>query len=293
MPRSGSAKSRTKCFNTAVCFFGITRSLRHTIDSIEKNVIAAAKSIGNVDVHAHFFIQDRIDNPRSGENLSVDQDEYKLLQYDSLVLDEQDPPALRCILANAETLGDWWCDGGVSTRNLMRQLYSLNTVADATSKNKYDLVVFCRPDLEYHDSLSGVLAKAARSKRPTVFIPHWQSCGGLNDRFAVVAGERAVAAYGRRFLRVLEYCHTQGTAIQSERFLLECLRDIDVKPMSVRASRVRATGIRVNENFLHSSTDRIIQLSKSLPGPLRAIVREFAWIQQKARFGDSTQGIRK
>ena len=51
----------------SVAFFGITRSLSYTIDSIRSNIFASARGYGDVFVCCHFFHQSTINNPRSGE----------------------------------------------------------------------------------------------------------------------------------------------------------------------------------------------------------------------------------
>ncbi len=79
----------------ALCFFGITRSLRFTLPSIETNILgplvsATAVSGRDLLVYAHFFDQARIDNPRSGESGEMARDEHRLLATDWLRLE---PPA--------------------------------------------------------------------------------------------------------------------------------------------------------------------------------------------------------
>lgn len=84
MPLTSSPQQKT----TAVCFYGITRSLKYTLPSIENNIIRPARQHGNVVVLAHFFNQSRIDNPRSGERGSLDTDEHRMLQADHCMIEE-------------------------------------------------------------------------------------------------------------------------------------------------------------------------------------------------------------
>lgn len=74
----------------AICFFGITRSLSHTVSSIERNVLAPARELGDAAIYSHFFLQRELNNPRSGEQGQLNLDEHRLLPGTWLQLEEPD-----------------------------------------------------------------------------------------------------------------------------------------------------------------------------------------------------------
>lgn len=236
----------------AICFFGITRSLTHTIGSIDENILAPACELGEVRIFAHFFRQATIDNLRSGEEGPLKQNEHNLLASDWLKLEDPN----HCIREHGfealKSFGDSWNDGFSSLRNLIHQLHSMKQVTDVALDWSPDLVLFVRPDLIYHDNLGPEIAKAMKCKAPAVTLPNWQNWhGGYNDRFAICRGKAAAGIYGGRVTELKEFCVKTDSPVHSERLLSFVLENAGIKPslMSARASRVRANGIVKRENF--------------------------------------------
>ena len=248
--------------DVVVCFFGITRALEHTYPSIARNVLAPAQVAadtlgGRLVVAAHLFEQGRIHNPRSGEDAPAPKGEHRLLAADRLVLE----PAGGCLDVRGHDAlaahGDFWQDGGASLRNLVHQLHSLDRVTDLAFEGEREpaLVIFARPDLEYHDSLAPELERAVRRVRagrpgaPRAWLPAWQAWHGRNDRFAICEPD-AARAYGRRIARAPDFCAANGP-LHAERLLGAALREegVRVARLGARASRVRVGGVRQAENF--------------------------------------------
>lgn len=268
----------------ALCFFGITRSLRFTLPSIETNIIepltrATAISGSDLRVYAHFFDQARIDNPRSGESGEMARNEHRLLATDWLRLE---PPA-HCLdiwkFDQIKAFGDRWSDGFASLRNLVHQLHSLRQISLAALEGGAEIALFCRPDLRYHDSLAPAITRALRQpQRHLVQLPGWQSYAGLNDRFAIVSGRQAIHAYGCRIECALSFCQYLKRPLHSEELLLYALdeADIPVRTIRERASRVRLDGTEKEESF-------------SLPGRKRAKT----WLRKLQRACKKQLGIRR
>ena len=65
----------------AICFFGLTRSLRYNIESIQKNIFDILdNSEYSYDIYMHTYNLEVINNDRSNEyNCKLDTEEYKLL----------------------------------------------------------------------------------------------------------------------------------------------------------------------------------------------------------------------
>ncbi|MDZ4088899.1 MAG: hypothetical protein U1E69_19080 [Tabrizicola sp.] len=233
----------------AVVFFGITRALRLTLPSITANLVDPARAIAReVRLFGHFFRQTGISNLRSGEVGALDPEEYRLLNLDAV---EQEEPGA-CLdlypMAEMQARGDIWRDDFASFRNLVHQLHSLKRATLLAEGFQPDIVIFARPDLLYHDSAAEHLDLLARAHRSFVLVPDWSQWFGHNDRFALVKGAESVAAYGRRADRMGEYC-ARGKRLHSERFLKYALGGQRVRTMHMRASRVRANGLQVLEDF--------------------------------------------
>jgi hypothetical protein len=114
---------------------------------------------------------------------------------------------------------------------------------------KPDLYVFARPDLRYHDSLAPILTLAWNGPDETAWIPLCLSCGGRNDRFAVIRGGRVARKYGMRASRTLEYCARVDGPVHAERLLGFALDGERVRRIATRATRVRANGAEWWESF--------------------------------------------
>ena len=238
--------------NIAIAFFGITRSLRYTMPSIERNVLVPAKQVGDVSVYGHFFDLANVINIRSGEMSESDPDEYKLLNADWIQLSKPGNILEASVFEEIKSFGDHWHDDFNSVSNLLHQLYSLKTVMTRALQDDPDIVIFCRPDLEYHDSLQAGLRLALAANDPLILLPKWQRHkGGLNDRFAVCVGKTAAMAVGQRLDLALTFCRKMQIELHSERLLRYSLvkSGIPIRKLDVRASRVRADGRMVEENF--------------------------------------------
>ena len=235
-----------------IVFFGITRSLSSTLPSIEKNIITPIRKFGNVSMLGHFFQQEAIDNPRSNENGLLDQNEYKLLNLDWTQLEKTDLCLDKWQFQRICKHGDAWNDDFKSLKNLIHQLHSLYCVTQEAIKYQPDIVLFCRPDLLYHDNFSPILNKAAhQTKKQNAYIPFWQWQTGLNDRFAICTGRKSIEAYGMRIEQIQNYFETFNEPLHSERLLKFALarQRIHVKPVRLRASRVRLGGEVKDESF--------------------------------------------
>ena len=236
----------------AVCLFGITRSLRYTLPSIESNVFAPARNFGRVYLHGHFFNQRNIYNSRSDEiNIPV-KSEHELIQFSSLVVEDPGSEQVTELERRLKNYGDHWDDGGASLRNICHQLVSLSRVTSQALNAGCDVVAFCRPDLLYLDSFHNLFFEAAKSRGDEVFLPFWQCAhGGYNDRFAVCAGQKAIEAYGHRYHFAEDFCLTYRRPLHSELFLRSKLQAHELKIVGVsqRAVRIRSTGAPAVEVF--------------------------------------------
>lgn len=257
--------------NIAICFFGITRSLSFTINSIRHNVVEPAQALGQAKIYSHFFKQAIISNPRTREKGNLNINEYSLLKSDWLKIEEPDTCLDIWNFDDLKSYGDRMSDDFRSIRNLVHQLHSIHSVTEAILLDAPDICIFCRPDLEYHDTLSSTIKRAARLRSPGVFLPYWQPWGGANDRFAICVGMEAIRAYGNRVELANAYCRENGP-LHAEKLLRYALEReaIPQYPMSNRATRVRFDGNRNWEDFRHPTKIWLLnKINLMLGRPLR------------------------
>ncbi|SDL68723.1 hypothetical protein [Paracoccus chinensis] len=252
----------------AVCFFGLSRALATTHESIARNVIEPCRRHGETVTLAHLYHQARVQSARSGENADLDPDDYRLLDLDAVALRFTVPSQLAGILEDMKPHGDAWDNGFSSLSNLIRQLYSLSASFKMAQLHDPDIVLFCRPDLIYHDSLEPVLETLVQEKGDLVALPDWHHWkGGYNDRFALCRGIRAAQAYAERLHVVHDYVARKRKALHSERLLRFALERAGIPTMVFpqRASRVRAGGLLVEEKFWKSKASKLPYLQDPLP----------------------------
>ncbi len=240
----------------AVCFFGITRNLRSTIRSIQENILEPCAAVGEVKTFTHLFNQKHLQNPRSNEAANIDIADHALLKSDWYELEEPDTFLGDSSYAKVRQFGDYWDDDFRSLRNLFHQLHSLERVTRQCLEERFDLIVYARPDLLYHDSFEREIKNVIVDKRHNlVSLPNWQNWGdGFNDRFSICKGQLSAHIYGTRIGRSSTYCHRNGAALHAERLLRHAIEEspnVGVRFNSLRASRVRAGGEVKRESFLN------------------------------------------
>lgn len=267
----------------AICFFGITRSLQYTIGDLRKNVLAPLKAQGESVVLAHFFQQDRIESTRSGEAGALDPEEYKRLPLDEVALETPMPEAVQELYAGLVPVAEAQGRDLGSLRNLCHQLHSIKQVTQMALKRGCDRVLFCRPDLDYHNSLAPLFAAARNAQAPYAFVPDWQPHGGMNDRFALIVGKDAIRSYGLRFDQAADFVARSGRALHAETLVAHVLEPFPVCPVPYAASRVRFDGCQVSENFdSQRLKKRMATWRKRLPTPIFRALRGI-WRYQENR----------
>ena len=93
-PDSAAAGNQKATMRVALVFFGITRSLTHTIDSIKQNVLQPLKDAGiEYDIYVHTYDLAQLSNDRSREHSALNTSEWQLLQPDYVSITSQVHPA--------------------------------------------------------------------------------------------------------------------------------------------------------------------------------------------------------
>lgn len=141
----------------AVCFFGITRSLRHTIPSIRQMIFTPLHSMGfyyETFVHT-FTITGTYRNSRSMEHCQLDNDEYQLLNAYKIIVEDQKAVDQNLNLPQYHHQPDPWNTAYESVDNHVRSLWSLFQVTKLWEQEKtsFDYIIYCRPDVLYLNPL--------------------------------------------------------------------------------------------------------------------------------------------
>lgn len=245
--QNGSQSQRPR---VAICFYGLPRALPNTHASILEKLVTPLREHADVTCLAHLFET----SAEPGE--FVDHDVRALLQLDDLVLEPPNACLDRWSFERIRSYGDFWDNDGVSLRNLVHQLHSLHQVAEMALAAGVERCLFARPDLRYHDSMQPVAEQLIASASGQVFLPGWQRWkGGLNDRFAFCSGPSAIRALAQRANLMLDFCDRTGRPLQAEQLVAYALwrHGIGWSDLPIRASRVRANGAQVEEDFsIHS-----------------------------------------
>jgi hypothetical protein len=229
----------------AFAFFGITRSLKYTIESIQKNIFAVIKAAGaEYDIFMHTYRLSSYENQRTGEKLSaVNNEEYKLLEPNYLEIHDQDELKRTIQITNYRTKADPWNTNYNSVDNFILGQFSKSrlTTMIHNSKNEYDYLIFIRPDCLYKQPFNTEFLRQANDT--TICIPNFHTYGPhkFNDRFCI-ATMRTYSTYGGVFDKLLEISRRQS--LHSETVLAEIMHANKIKMIRIPFlfQRIRCDG---------------------------------------------------
>ena len=222
-----------------LAFWGLTRSLRYTYPSIRKHILDVLRSRGvcyKIVIHT-YVVPGLYTNVRAGESgLVLDNEEYKLLSPDEVVVDNQEEVRSRLQLEQYRSQTDPWNNGYQTMDNFILAMYSKMRVTEMISKYSPDGVIFLRPDVQYlHPLPMPLLGK------DEIAIPRFHLYSGMNDRFAICTRETYLM-YGNIFPVLLSY--SRHFPLHSETCYARYLKHnkIRIQYVSFTFLRIRATG---------------------------------------------------
>lgn len=111
----------------AICFWGLTRSLKYTLQSIKENILDIISSYDiNIDIYLHTYtFNSPYNNNRSKENnIILDFDEYLLLNPNFFLIEDQDQVKESLNLEEYRTHKDPWNTNYQTCDNFICALYS-------------------------------------------------------------------------------------------------------------------------------------------------------------------------
>jgi hypothetical protein len=231
----------------AIGFFGITRSLQHTIQSIETNIFdVLKKNAVDFDIFLHTYNLANYKNVRTGEVVKdedVDNEEYKLLNANFIRIDNQENIKTKLHLSRYRSQKDPWNTKYNSVDNFILGQYSKFILTQMiTSKHfSYDFIIFMRPDCLYLDKFPINVLK--HKNKNTIVIPNFHLFGPykFNDRFCI-ATQRSYKIYGGVFARLLDISKKQP--LHSETIIGQIMKNHQTNIIRTKFnfSRVRFNG---------------------------------------------------
>jgi hypothetical protein len=227
----------------ALVFWGLTRSLTRTYPNIKKTILnhlKANKIEYKIFLHSYYFDGKHNDRRTGERDLTLDFDEYKILNPDYFQIDNQDEIKKQINIEQYKNYRYSYVQKTVE--NLICALYSQMKAVELVETSGYncDYVWFLRPDVIFKDCLP---IHWLRWINPNRFIvPAFAHCGGINDRMAIMKKEQALI-YGKRFLKINDYGkHLRGRKFSSERFIAWIMEDYKVRKINYLFKRLRANG---------------------------------------------------
>lgn len=235
----------------AICFFGITRSLNVTIDSIQRNILDVLTE-NNIKYtkFIHTYDLSVLTNKRSKEfNCILNTDEYKLLSCEHISITNQEDFLKNLDFDKIKKKGDAWNDNFCSLKNLLCQFNSLNCVTNLwyNANEKYDLILYLRPDLLYDKLCIDDVYKSFNNKIVLVPPDISKLKTYLNDKYAIGPPEY-MYTYGTRIKFIDEYLIHRR--LHSEEFLCYVL-----SKYTTFEQKLQMIGVRVRANSLISEND--------------------------------------
>ena len=233
---------------TAVLFYGLTRSLDKTYESIKSNLLDQLNAQNReYDIFIHTY---HINSPYYNEWASeyvthYDNDQYKLLNAKHIIIENQDD------IINSHNFDEYYTKLGNWSfiepqpeltkrliRNLVLALYSKKQITELFEQNKheYDNVIIIRPDLYIHNKID--ISIIDQLYNTNIAIPDTEWFYGCNDRFCIATPDVAIY-YGKLYYFLLSY--SREMSIISERFMLDMLnyQHINIIPMDIKYETLR------------------------------------------------------
>jgi len=233
----------------ALGFFGITRSLKFTIDSIKHNITDSLNELGyDFKIFLHTYALDSYNNVRTGESTTqIDNDEYKLLNPDYFAIENQDEVKKNLNLEQYRKYPDPWNTQYDSVDNFILAQYSKMKLTKMIkdTKKKFDYIIFLRPDVEYLNKLEESFFKSVSNNRiciPDFDVKYEKSwLWKFNDRFAIT-NYNNYRIYGELFHKLLSI--SKFMSLHSETVMARYLLDNKVyyKHIMFRFRRIRING---------------------------------------------------
>ena len=235
----------------ALCFWGLTRSLKYTIESIKKYIFEPLKKAGiEYDIYLHtYYLEGLYCNEFGKEyDIKLDVNEYKLLNPDYVKIDNQDKVIEKIDFTkyNHKKGRKEVHYNRQTHNNAILGLYSMREATKMIKENnkKYDFIFFLRPDMKYLREFNP--RWFLLTKNIKVLTTRFGKSGGYNDRMFVGNYQQGLV-FGQALDYLEEYI--KDNIFVAEPFIKWLVhkycfpdRDTMVRFIDYSFQRVRATG---------------------------------------------------
>lgn len=233
----------------AICFWGLTRSLKYTLDSINNYIFDVFK-INNVEyrIFMHTYtVHNKYNNSRAGEkDITLNNEEYKCINPDYVILDNQEEVKSSINFLQYRTRRDPWNNNYETMDNFILAMYSKKRLLELFQDNddgSYTHFLMIRPDVKYLNNFD--INWLTRIKDDEIYVPNFGifgSYGGFNDRMALMCNKKVFVLYNSVFDMMLEYSKKHRLHSESiNRFNMNTNKIITVF-IPFYFNRVRANG---------------------------------------------------
>jgi hypothetical protein len=230
----------------ALIFWGLTRSLKYTLESIHKNIFDVLKEHSiEYDVFIHTYnIKGTYYNPRAGEKelTGVCSDDCVKLNPTKYMIDIQEEVQKDINLLQYRSKGNPWGGSFHTLDNFITAMYSKMKATELcfSTGNDYDCYLFLRPDVLYLNPID--VSWLTSVNDTTIMVPNFHHTSWkFNDR-AAICNKRVAELYGNIFTDMLDY--SKQMKLHSETIHLIHMKKYGVSPEFIhfRFNRVRITG---------------------------------------------------
>jgi hypothetical protein len=270
LPVNASHRERGACTganaaHVAVVFWGLARSLRFTLTSIQQALDALRCGGRNsVTTFFHTYTLARpYSNRFAGEpEMWLNNSEHTLLGADEVVVEDMDSVSRAVDWPMLRSFGDPWADLNLSWevhRHMVLALYSQCRVTrmalhrgGPVAGTNFTHFLFMRPDVNFSVPLDPMLLHlVGPNEAAAPFFGYWDmmflnGSVPVNDRFLLAGSAGVAATYGCRLDRVASE-YPRELDMHAERFAGWSLRSRNISVLYVPLcfSRIRATGAAV------------------------------------------------
>ena len=229
----------------ALCFWGLTRSLKFTIDSIREYILKPLDD-NNIEytIFMHTFsMSSKYYNPRAGEeNVKLDFNEHHLLSPDFFKIEDQDAIKEQIQIKKYRSLPDPWNTNYICLDNFICAMYSKKQLGVMVKESNinFDYIVYLRPDVRYITPIDQRYFHATHQN--TICTPNFHLFPKLNDRLAIITSSN-LKTYSEMFDEMYEYSRIYP--LHSERFQYNIITHRfrwNVQYIPIHFNRVRADG---------------------------------------------------
>jgi hypothetical protein len=229
----------------ALAFWGLTRSLKYTIDSINDKIIKILKD-NNIEykIFIHTWIINSIySNKRSKEhNIILDNEEYNLLNPDYYELHNQDNFKKHINLKAFRRHKDPWNTNYETVDNFICAMYSKLKCTELINKSNetFDYIIYLRPDVLYLNNFNIDFFKKVNNN--TICIPNFALYSNFNDRFCIT-NMNTYKIYGCIFYKLFEYSKHNPLHSETVHYKVITNNKINIEKINnFIFKRVRASG---------------------------------------------------